>query len=318
MAIFDFCADQFELTKRQLEAWQKLVHVCRRWRSVVFGSPHRLKLRLVCTFRTPARDLLDIWPALPLIVQFYDLHPIEGVDNIAAVLERSNRVRQIDLNGISSSDLEKVSAAMQDPFPELKTLHVLLHDTGKSVPSESVPVLPNSFLGGSAPRLRVLRFFGIPFPGLPNLLLSATHLVDLSLHGIPHSGYFSPEAIATALSMLTSLGILQLEFQSPRSRPHPSSRHLPPPTRFVLPVLTIFLFKGVSEYLDDLVARIDAPRLNSLDITLFNQIVFDTPQLIQFISRTPAMKALEKARFTFGRGTALRQYLIKDISRPRT
>jgi hypothetical protein len=30
---------------------------------------------------------------------------------------------------------------------------------------------------------------GIPFPALPNLLLSASDLVDLSLTRLPHSGY---------------------------------------------------------------------------------------------------------------------------------
>jgi hypothetical protein len=30
---------------RKFEGWQKLVHVCRKWRSVVLGSPRRLNLR---------------------------------------------------------------------------------------------------------------------------------------------------------------------------------------------------------------------------------------------------------------------------------
>jgi hypothetical protein len=47
------------------------------------------------------------------------------------------------------------------------------------------------------------------------------------------------------------------------------------------------------------VAYINAPRVNRLYITFFNQIVFDTPQLIQFICRTPKLKALETARVTF-------------------
>jgi hypothetical protein len=50
--------------------------------------------------------------------------------------------------------------------------------------------------------------------------------------------------------------------------------------------------------LEDLVACIDAPLLNKLDITFFNDIVFDTPQLIRFISRTPELNALEKAFIT--------------------
>ena len=275
------------------------MHVCHRWRSVVFGSPRRLKLRLVCTSRTPARDTLDAWPALPLLIQFYGHHPIESVDNVIAVLEHSNRVHKIDLVHIASSDLEKVSAAMrmQGPFPDLTHLKLSSYD-------ETVPVLPDSLLGGSAPRLRNLYFRGIPFPGLPNLILSATCLVTLRLYDIPHFGYFSPVAMVTALSMLTSLRTLHLEFQSPQSHPDRESRRPPPPTCVVLPALRDFWFKGVIEYLDDLVARIDAPRLDNLDITFFNQIVFDTPQLIQFIGRTQMLKALKKSHVIFDVGAA--------------
>ena len=44
-----------------------------------------------------------------------------------------------------------------------------------------------------------------------------------------------------------------------RSRPNPRSRHPPPLTCSLLPVLTALKFDGVSEYLEDLVAQIDAP-----------------------------------------------------------
>jgi hypothetical protein len=105
--------------------------------------------------------------------------------------------------------------------------------------------------------------------------------------------------MVTGLPMLTSLETLSLQFQSPRSHPDWEGRHSPPTTRSVLPNLTYFRFKGVSEYLEDLVARIDAPQLNGLDVTFFNQIDFDTPQLAQFISRTPAFKALNEASVFF-------------------
>jgi hypothetical protein len=144
---------------------------------------------------------------------------------------------------------------------------------------------------------------GIPFPGLPKLLLSATNLVELQLWDIPHSGYFSPEEIVTALSTLTRLKSLQLDFESPQSRPDPEHQHPPPPTRSVLPNLGHFQFKGDSEYLEVVVAHIDAPRLFHLETTLFNDIIFDTPQFTQFISRTPIVEALEKAHVTFD-GTA--------------
>jgi hypothetical protein len=59
---------------------------------------------------------------------------------------------------------------------------------------------------------KTLDLYRIPFPGLPNLLLSATHLVQ---RDIPHSGSFSPKAMLTALAVLTSLETLDIEFESP-------------------------------------------------------------------------------------------------------
>ena len=277
-------------SKERIERWQTLVHVCRRWRSVVFGSPRRLNLGLVCSRQTPARDTLDVWPPLPLFIECWERGG--GVDNIVAVLERSDRVCDIKLTNLGRSDLEQISAAMQVPFPELR--HLLLWSIGKT---ESA--LPDSFLGGSAPRLESLWLTGIRFPGLPKLLLSATHLVELSLQNIPHSWYIQPEAMATALSTLTRLETLRLHFKSPQSRPDPEHQRPPPPTRSVLPNLMMFWFKGDSEFVGVVVAHIDAPQLFCLDTTLYNDTVFDTLQFTQFISRTPAMKALEKARVTF-------------------
>jgi hypothetical protein len=195
----------------------------------------------------------------------------------------------------SSSDLEKLFAAMQVPFPELTDLELT---------SYGEVVLPDSFLGGSAPRLRELSLDRIPFPGLPNLLLTAIRLVHLTLWDIPHSGYISPEAMGTALSTLTSLEHLWLGFQSPLSRPDRAIRPPPPPTRSALSVFTSFHFKGDSEYLNDLVAHIDAPRLDDLKIFFFNDIIFYTPQFFKFICRTP-LKELDEAHVSFGGVTAV-------------
>jgi hypothetical protein len=108
-----------------------------------------------------------------------------------------------------------------------------------------MPVIPDSFLDGSAPRLRTSNCHGIPFPGLPKLLLSATHLVNLWLSDIPHSGYISPEAMVALLSVLSSLETLSLQFQSPQSRPDWESRSLPPPKRSILPALENFISKAL-------------------------------------------------------------------------
>ena len=129
--------------------------------------------------------------------------------------------------------------------------------------------------------------------------MSATHLVDFALKRVPHSGYIPPEAFVSALSTLTSLETLHLEFQF-RSHSDRAGRQPPLSTRSVSPVLTSFEFNGVNEYLEDFVSRVDAPRLNILNIT-FNQIVFGTPQLVQFIRRTPRLKVLEQACVFFQR-----------------
>jgi hypothetical protein len=290
LEIFDFY-----LYEQQIEGWYALVHVCRKWRKVVFGSPRRLNLRLYCRAGTPVRETLDVWPPLPIVVMVYG-DEVWDEDDIIAALERNDRVCGIDLwpGYVPNSHLEKLFVAMQQPFPALTRLQ--LHCEARD---EIAPVFPYSFLGGSAPRLQSLILGGIPCPGIPKLLRSAIHLVTLELSGIPHSGYFPPEAMVVGLSVLNRLERLVIKFDSPQCRPDPKSRRPPPPTRTCLPVLTAFQFKGVGEYLEDLVARIDAPLLNDLEITFFHQLIFDTPQLTQFISRTPRFNAYDGARVVF-------------------
>ena len=217
-----------------------------------------------------------------------------GLGNIVAALEHNDRICEFDLSHIPTSLLGRVLAAMQQPFPTLTRLQLWPHDDGISA-----PVQPASFLGGFAPQLRSLILGCIPFPGLPKLLLSATHLVYLTLWRIPHSGYFSPEAMVTCLSVLTRLEGLVIRFENPRSRPDPKSRRPPPQTRTLLPVLAELRFKGVVDYLEDLVARIDAPLLDKLGITFFHQLIIHSVQLTQFICRTPKFKTHDEARVSF-------------------
>ncbi len=265
LEIFDFCVyvnyGRYLPSKRKIEAWQSLVHVCRRWRCLVFGSPRRLNLKVVCK---PVRDTLDVWPTLPLLIEENMQYSL-GADDIFVALGQSNRVCQVAISRLEDRDLEKVSAAMQVPFPELTDLRLNSY-------SKTAPVIPDSFLGGSTPYLRHLELHGIPFPGLPKLLSSTTHLVHLYLDYIPHSGYFSPEAMVALLSVLSCLEELHLRFQSPQSRPDRVNRLPPPSKRSVIPALRDFVFQGVIEYLEDLVTFIDAPQLHHLVVYLFSQV----------------------------------------------
>jgi len=56
-------------------------------------------------------------------------------------------------------------------------------------------------------------------------------------------------------------------------------------TRVDLPALTHFEYVGVNEYIEDLVARINAPLLVHNRVWFFNQLLFDIPELSQFIDR---------------------------------
>src|SRR6266852_6366303 len=139
LGIFDFYLDttgQLYQDKKRTEGWQSLVHVCRRWRSLVLRSPRRLNLRLYCKPKTPARDTLDVWPALPLIVEG-NMNWSSGTDNIIAALGQSNRVCQVYLKDLAGWKLDELSAAMQVPFPELTELK--LHLDGKTLPVIPIP-----------------------------------------------------------------------------------------------------------------------------------------------------------------------------------
>jgi hypothetical protein len=195
---------------------------------------------------------------------------------------------------LTSSQLQRLASAMQEQFPALMYLSL-------RIPSHSRPAsaLLDGFLGGSAPRLQFLKLDSVPFPALPKLLLSAADLVELTLLNIPHSGHISPEAIVTGLAVLANLRNLHIEFESPLSRPDRETRRPPPPTLTVLPALTRFVFHGVSEYLEDLVARIDAPLLDKILITFFHQLIFDIPQLAQFMRRTPTFQPVIDASVHF-------------------
>src|SRR5216684_4765906 len=185
-----------------------------------------------------------------------------------------------------------------------------------SPPETSTVKLPDSFLSGSVPRLRVLKLTGLSFPGLPDLLLSATHLVHLSLSGIPHSWYISPETVANWLSALTCLESLRLCFglPPPLSDFNQESRHSPPLAHAVLPFLTSFTFQGAYRYLEDLVTFIDVPQLDKFRIYFSDRIDFDTSELLQFISRTPRLTALDEARMLFRDDIGVRVTLSSQTS----
>ncbi|KAI9452740.1 hypothetical protein F5148DRAFT_497315 [Russula earlei] len=287
--IFHFYMNVWEIGSSE---WHTLVHVCQKWRYIVFASSRRLNLQLLYTGSRPMSEMLDVWPVLPVVVSLttFSSYFDPCLGNIATPLESEyhHRICAINLSVIPTSLWERLAAAMQKPFPELTHLHISVEET-------PVTPLPDSFLDGSAPLLRHLALGNCSFPGIPKLLMSANHLLVLILWNIPDSGYFSPQALVTALSAMSRLESLNLKFRSPRSRPDPPSRSTPPLIRSILSALTYLLFQGVHEYLEDLLAQIEAPLLSTLAITFFMDLDFVVPQLHRLISQAERFKTCDKA-----------------------
>ena len=280
---FYLCGDGDE------EEWQTLVHVCRRWRSIVFGSPLSLNLRIVCTDEAD-NEALDIWPAFPIIIRMTEFNG-DLEDNLLIAFKHRDRICEIHVHNFPDDGSDELPLVMEEPFPILTVLDIRSKE-------ESYSFLPDSFLGGSAPSLRSLYLQGIEYPALPKLLSSAPCLIRLHLVDIPDWD-ISPEAMVDSLSSLTRLEQLELHCLGPRS--NHASRPPPPLTRTVLPVLTSLAFGGEGEYLDHLFALTHFPLLKDVDIAFRPSVIFDVSQISRFIGHTEAFEVFDQAHMLFNR-----------------
>ena len=288
LEIFDFYrVDAVDHSRGRPWKWHRLAHVCRRWRYIVYTSPRRLDLQILCKSGAPIKRILRTWPTLPLVLRFRGNERSKRLpDNVMIALRHPDRVCEINFS-LTSSIIGSIAEMIQVPFLALKSIQMTSKDT------EEPPVL-GDFLGGSAPLLEQIYLGGIavPFPAIRRLVSSTSHLNKLSLLKIPHTCYFSPEDLVTCLSALVHLKDLSVSFRSPASRPKPSIMTRPPsPERATLPSLVCLGFGGASEYLEEFVARIDCPVLATLWIKYFNQLIFEIPQLVEFISRVDGLKS---------------------------
>ena len=253
------------------------MHICRRWRCLVFSYQRSLQLRLFCTHGTPARKTLDCWPrALPIVVAYggssgLDPPTLEDENDIMAALKQPDRVHSISLT-ITNSLLEKLSA-IRRPFWKLEDLILVSRDDVQLT-------LPNAFRWGQ--RLRRLRSTRIVIPALVQLRYLSMDLIDLRLHEVPNPWNFSPNTLPDTLSRLVQLRSLSLHFLS-------TSDHaaISPPSlnRVVLPALTRLKYRGIARDLEDLMVRIDAPHLKDIEITFSHESITNLSKNIGFISR---------------------------------
>ena len=98
--------------------WHTLVHVCFRWRYLVFASPHYLNLQLEYGGHAPISEALGAWPVLPVILVSSPggfLSSDKQWDNLVAALESEhyNRICQIEIFDMTDSRCERFAEAMQ-------------------------------------------------------------------------------------------------------------------------------------------------------------------------------------------------------------
>ena len=137
------------------------------------------------------------------------------------------------------------------------------------------------------PFLRRLSLHGIGLPKGLSLLSSMIALSVLSLTHIQYSCYFPPGHLIIQLQGLPCLEELSIGFVIPIPLPSSEGGLLPTPIQPVtLPTLRWLKFRGVSVYLDNLVAQINTPVLEQLSLTLLFKLVFTLVNLNKFIRRT--------------------------------
>ncbi len=243
--------------------WFKLAHVCQRWRNLILGSAPYLGLSLVCTSGTPVAKMLAHSPPLPLTVDYFGKDGItaEDEEGLMLALEQRNRVRHIRLR-FPVQNLHKLVDAIDGEFPILEYLIVMppMHDSTALVLHKTL----------QAPRLKHLALIGFTCRIGPRLHPTAVDLVTLDLVIKHPSAYFPPNILLQWISFMPQLETLVITFT------------FPVPSR----VVERQLAQGVSAYLEAIVCRITAPRLETVQIQFFKQLTFSVPRLVQFMNTT--------------------------------
>lgn len=247
--------------------WFKFIHVCKRWRAVMFASASRLDLRLVLNRKKGGHmDTMSHLPSLPIDIDYssrrFDPRTKKDVDNMtmsmAAALIRPDRIRQITLEG-PIEDLRILFRATEGPLPALESLKIR-HESGLyGVDVE----ISDTFLEGPNLQLRTLSLHNITLPSISRLLSSVSALTSLDLEFCIGDGQaISQLPHLQDVPSLRHLGLKVVSRTSHTTQPTKTQK------RFILPKLTSFRYEGHSSFLNTLVAGFTAPSLRDVDIKL--------------------------------------------------
>ncbi|KAI0263921.1 hypothetical protein BC834DRAFT_281670 [Gloeopeniophorella convolvens] len=255
--------------------WNALTQVCRRWRNVIHASPVALGLHLFCRRGVRVKDVLDHSPPWPIFIDFCldsdaPLLEPKDEDSVIYALRDPGRVQSVVLS-VRRHFMNGLTLAMTEPLPILQYLELHTDHRDKVM-------LPDSYLGRSAHRLRHLTLDGFALPWIPPFLSSASNLVSVVLFQVPGDIYFSPERLVHVIA-LPRLQMLTLHFLSAPSRSIPTLPTPPNPTPVISLSLVELSYEGLSTYLEAVLARVFLPSLTTVDIRLFNQLTLRIPQI---------------------------------------
>ena len=160
--------------------------------------------------------------------------------------------------------IRKVRSLLEESFPALEYLRL----GSQGTTSWGALVLPDNFLGNSAPRLRVVRLQNTVFPTLPRLLSTLHNLVSLKLEHIPAERVFTAQELAVGLSSTPQLKFLKIDIDGDVI-PCPFIQ-IDPHIRVVLPSLLELQYIGQRSYLNALASRIDTPIVERIKAAFVN------------------------------------------------
>ena len=265
--------------------WYQPAHVCQRWRNLILGSASYLRLSLVCTNGTPVADMLAHSPSLPLTIDYIGEEGIvvDAEEGIILALKQRDRVRHLRLL-FPVRNLQNLVMAINGEFPILE--YLILQPW---VADSTALMLPETL---QAPNLHHLTLRGFTYPIRSRFHPTAVGLVTLYLTIRHPSAYFQPNVLLqwiTFMPQLESLAIL-FSFPVPNRDVERQLTHSPITIHITLLNLRLFWFRGVSAYLEAVVGRITAPRLDKLQIRLFKQLTFSVPCLPQFMNTTENLR----------------------------
>ena len=263
--------------QRQWSAeWFKLIHVCKRWRAVVFASSSRLDLCFVLTPRNGGHMKTIMsrhFPPLPIIINFPYNYTAKDMGRVVAALKRPDRIRGIAFTGSTGTD--DLSKLFKVALPSLESLELCCHGKLK---------ISAAFLKGSNLKMRTLKLSGITLPSISRLLLSAPALTCLSLEILGIDASVGPSSVTSLLSHLQGLPcLLSLDLKI-NSYGNPDIDYLAQPKEIVqLLKLTSFSYYGHSAYFNILAAWFASPSLQEVYIGTNDKSLPNLPHLPRFI-----------------------------------